>query len=82
MTTIKATTLRNNLASVIDEMKDSNDFMLITNRGKIVSAIIDIDLLEDLLSLTNKKYLKSIEKAREDIANGNVFTFEEVFGEI
>ena len=25
MTTIKATTLRNNLASVIDEMKDSND---------------------------------------------------------
>ena len=82
MTTIKATTLRNNLASVSDEMKDSNDFMLITNRGKIVSAIIDIDLLEDLLSLTNKKYLKSIEKAREDIANGNVFTFEEVFGEI
>jgi hypothetical protein len=37
------------------------------------------DLVEDLLALSNKKYLNSIEEAREDYKNGKIKRFEDVF---
>lgn len=37
------------------------------------------DLVEDLLALSNKKYLNSIEEAREDYKNGQIKRFEDVF---
>ena len=51
-------------------------------RGKIVSALVNIDFFEDLLALSNKKYLASIKKAREEYKKGQVFSHEDVFGEI
>ncbi len=82
MTTISATTLRNNLASAIDELGDSNNFMLVTNRGKIKSALVDIDLFEDLLALANSEYLESIKKARGEVERGELLSHSEVFGEL
>ncbi len=82
MTTINATTLRNNLATALDEVKTSKKFMLVTNRGEITSALVDIDLFEDLLEASNEKYLDSVKKAREDIKKGRLFTHEEVFGKL
>lgn len=82
MNVINATVLRNNLADVISEVKKNKEYLLVSKRGKITSAIVDIDLFEDLMALSNKKYLKSIEKARREYENGDVFSHEDAFGEI
>ncbi len=82
MNYITISTLRSNLAHVIKEVKTKKDYFLIGKRGKIESALVDVDLFEDLLELSNKDYLKSIKQARQDIKNGNFVTLEEAFGEI
>ena len=82
MNIINATVLRNNLADALAEVTNKKDFLLVSRKGKITSAIVNIDLFEDLLALTNKDYLKSIKKAREEYKKGDIFTHEQLFGEI
>mgnify|MGYP001592980615 CR=1 FL=1 len=82
MNIINATVLRNNLADALSEVTDKKEFLLVAKKGKITSAIVNIDLFEDLLALSNKDYLDSIREAREDYEKGRVKTFEEVFGEV
>jgi len=81
MNIVNATILRNNLKDTLEEVK-KRDYLLVSKKGKITSAILDIDYFEDLLALTSPKYIESIKKAREDIKKGRVKTFEEVFGEV
>lgn len=81
MNVVNATVLRNNLKDTLDEVAKRN-YLLVSKKGKIISAIVDIDFFEDLLALTSKKYLKSIKQAREDFKKGRFHTHEEVFGEI
>ncbi|MBU3935187.1 type II toxin-antitoxin system Phd/YefM family antitoxin [Patescibacteria group bacterium] len=80
MDTITTTTLRNNLADAIDEVTKKN-YLLVAKRGKITSALVNIDLFEDLVALSNKKYLASIKRAREEYKKGDIFTHQQVFGE-
>jgi len=82
MTVISATTLRNNLSSAIDEVSASSEFMLVTNRGKVKTVLVDVELFEDLLALANSDYLKSIKKARAEAERGEVLSHTEVFGEL
>ena len=58
------------------------DYLLVAKKGKITSALVNIDLFEDLLALANKKYLASIKKAREEFKKGEVLTHQQVFGEL
>jgi PHD/YefM family antitoxin component YafN of YafNO toxin-antitoxin module len=81
MNIINSTKLRSNLADAL-KMAKKKDFVLISHRGKIKTAIVDIDMLEDLLELGDKEYLKSIKEAREQYKRGEYYTFEEVFGNI
>ncbi len=81
MNVINATTFRNNFADTLKEVKKKN-YLLISKKGQITSAIVDIDLFEDLLALSSKKYLASIKKAREEVKRGLVYTHEQVFGKI
>jgi len=76
------TTLRNHLADVLNEVSKKRDFILVTRRSKPTSALVNLDFLEDLLAMTSKKYLKSIQKARQDYKKGRVFSHQEVFGKI
>ncbi|MGB6839129.1 MAG: type II toxin-antitoxin system Phd/YefM family antitoxin [Microgenomates group bacterium] len=82
MNIVNTTVLRDNLADVIKEIGRKKEYLLVAKRGEITSAIVDIDLFEDLLALTNKKYLASIKKAREEYKKGDVLTHEQVFGKI
>lgn len=82
MNIINATVLRNNLADALSEVTNRKDFLLVSKKGKITSAIVNIDLFEDLLALTNKDYIKSIKKAREEYKKGDILSHEQVFGEI
>ncbi|MFC1790062.1 hypothetical protein ACFLZP_01105 [Patescibacteria group bacterium] len=82
MGVVSTTVLRNNLADAINEVSKKRDYLLVAKRGKVDSALVNIELFEDLLALANKKYLKSIKKAREEYQKGEMFTHEQVFGEI
>ena len=81
MNIVNSTNLRNNLADAIKSVK-KNKYLLVSHRGKINAAIVDIDMLEDILELSDDKYLKSIKEARKQYENGQYYTFEEVFGNI
>ncbi len=81
MNIINATTLRNNLADALVEAT-KKDYLLVAKRGKITSALVNIDLFEDLIALANKKYVANIKKAREEYEKGDVFTHAQVFGEV
>ena len=82
MNVVSSTTLRNNLADALSEVSGKRDYLLVSKRGKIESAIVSIELFEDLLALANKKYLKSIKKARSEYKKGDVFSHEQAFGEV
>jgi len=82
MNIINATVLRNNLSDSLNEVIKKKGYLLIARKKKIVSALVDIELFEDLVALSNNKYLKSINKSREEYKKGDVFIHDEVFGEI
>lgn len=79
---VDTATLRNNLADVLNEIAGKKDYMLVTRKAKPVSAIINLDFLEDLLAATSSKYLKSVREAREDAKKGRLSSHAEVFGKL
>lgn len=76
MNIIDSTTLRKHLSDVI---KENKDYLLVSKRGEVKSALLNIDFFEELLTL--KEYLESIKKAKEDHKEGRTLTHEEVSGE-
>lgn len=82
MTIITSTTLRNSLADSLNEVNKKRDYLLVARKGKITSAVVNIDLFEDLLELADKNYLKTIKKAREEYEKGELLSHEDVFGEL
>jgi len=79
--TISASDLRNGLADTLDTVSADN-IVIVTRRGKKERAIIDIDKLEDLLAASDPAYLQSIREAREQYKKGDVYSFEDVFGNV
>lgn len=79
--TIKTTVLRDNLSEALSQAKDDN-ILVVTKNNRPVNAIVDIDYLEDLLMLSNPKFMKTLEEARDDIKHGRLYTHEEVFGDL
>ena len=82
MNVITTTILRNNLADALKRAEKKKEYLLVSKKGKITSALVNIDLLEDLLAMVNPSYVKSIKKAREEYKKGQVYSHEEVFGDI
>lgn len=82
MNIVNATTLRNHLADTLKEVDKKKDFLLVSKKGEIFSVLVNIDLFEDLLALTDTNYLASIKKAREEYKNGDVLSHDSVFGEL
>jgi len=82
MNIITTTILRNNLTDTLKEITKKRDYLLVAKKNQIKAALVNIDLFEDLLALTNKKYLKSIKKARKEYESGDFFTHNQVFGNI
>ena len=80
--TIDKTDLRNNLSATIKSL-NRDDILFIKSRGKLTGkVIIDDEILEDLLLMQDTDYVKSIAKSRQDIKQGNTYTFDEVFGDV
>ncbi len=79
---IKAARLRENLSDVLNEIDKGEDYLLVTKRGKPVSALVNLDFFEDLMALASSEYLESIKEARADFEAGRTFAHDEVFGEL
>lgn len=77
--TIDASSMRKNLSEALDAVRNDKNIILVKRRGKVESALIDIDKLEDLLAVQNPDYVKSIAEAR---ASKKYYTPEEVFGDL
>ena len=60
----------------ISELSESELSVLIEN---IVKKTME-EISEDILALTSKNYIQSIEEARKDYKEGKVKEFNEVFG--
>lgn len=82
MNTVSTSILRNNLAATLEEVSKKKDYLLITKKGKLVSALVNLDFFEDLLAFTSKKYLNSIKEARKDYKEGRIYSMDEAFGEV
>ena len=82
MTIVNATVLRNHLADSLKQVDKKKNYLLVAKKGKITSALVNIDLFEDLLALANKNYVASIKKARKEYKTRDIFTHEQVFGEV
>lgn len=79
---VNTSVLRDNLSSVMEEVAGNKDYLLVAKRGHITSALVDIDLFEDLVALSDRGYLQSIQKARQEYEGGDVYTHAQVFGEV
>ena len=79
---IETTKLRNNLAAAIEEVNKKKDFLIVTKNGKPVAGVVNLDLLEDIEAANSKAFIESIKEAREQVKRGEVYTHEEVFGDI
>ncbi|KKW05710.1 MAG: hypothetical protein UY40_C0010G0007 [candidate division CPR1 bacterium GW2011_GWC1_49_13] len=80
---VATSTLRENLADVLETVNTGKEeILVVTSRGDDVSAIINLDLLEDLLASSSSSFKASIREAREDIKKGRIFSHEEIFGKL
>lgn len=79
---VDTATLRAHLADTLDEVEKKRDYMLVTRKRKPVSAIISLDLLEDMLAAASHPYLKAIQEARKQAKAGKLQTHEQVFGKL
>lgn len=78
---VKATVLRDHLSDALEEI-GKIDYMLVTKRGRPVSALVNIEFFEDLLALAGAEYVDSIKEARADYAAGRTISHEDLFGEL
>ena len=79
---VDSSTLRSHLADVLEEVSKRREYVLVTKRDQPVSALVNLDLFEDLLALTSLPFRKSIQEARKDYRKGRIFTHKDVFGDI
>ena len=79
VTAISSTSLRKDLSPTLDEVQSQGSIKLITRNREVDWAIVDTDLLEELLELHDPKYRKSIAEARKEAKAGNVYTLDQAF---
>ena len=70
------------MADVLNEVEKKKSIMIVAKRGKPISAIVSLDLMEDLLSLSSSRYLKDIREARKQYKKGMMLSHEQVFGDL
>jgi PHD/YefM family antitoxin component YafN of YafNO toxin-antitoxin module len=75
--TTTMSTARGNFAEILDNA--SEQVTIIQRKGKKDVALIDADLIEDILSLKDKELIKKIAKSR---ATNELHSFEDVFGDL
>jgi len=82
MTTVSATKARANLYDLIDEVASSGKRVGITNKGETKVVLMSLEELESWEEtneiLSDKKLMKDIKEAEEDVEKGRFVTFEQL----
>ena len=71
---------RSNLRKILDDTSKGLRY-IITSRSKPKAALISLEELETLEIMADKKLMREILEAKEDIKAGRYVTFEDYFGE-
>lgn len=78
---IGAREMRENLPSILKDVKEEYRTVVVTMNGKPAGVLLGvdayIDLLETIDDLQNEALMAEIEQARKDIAEGKYMTLEE-----
>ncbi|MGB2706098.1 MAG: type II toxin-antitoxin system Phd/YefM family antitoxin [Candidatus Omnitrophota bacterium] len=78
--------LRPKLPKIMDEIDSKMDRFIVTKRGKPIALMMSMDdyesLLETLNILSDRKLMRKIRQAENDIKKGNFKTLEEVEKEL
>ena len=82
MHTVKASVMRQHMSDVLGEVDKKKEIFVVLKNNKPISAMINLDLLEELLSLADSDYLESIKQARQEYKNGEIFSHADAFGEL
>lgn len=82
MTTISATNARTHLYDLIDEVATSGKRVGITKKGETKVVLMSVEELESWEEtneiLSDKKLMKDLKEAEEDIEKGHFITFEQL----
>ncbi len=82
--TIPITEARANLPQIIKAADERLDRTIVTSNGKPAAVIMSYDEYEaweeTLEILSSPKALRALRHADQDLASGNTFSFEQVFG--
>jgi PHD/YefM family antitoxin component YafN of YafNO toxin-antitoxin module len=80
---ISSSTLRDNLSDTLDEVeKNKNQLLVIERHGDSEAALINLDVLESVLDVLDKKLMAKLHQARLQANRGEVISFAEAFGEL
>ena len=71
---------RSNLRKILDDTSKGLRY-IITSRSKPKAALISLEELETLETMADKKLMREILEAKEDIKTCRYVTFEDYFGE-
>ncbi len=86
MNTVSATTARTKLFDLIDEVSQSGKRIAITKKGETKVVLMSVEELESWDDtneiLADKKLMKNLKKAEEDIKRGHYITFEQLKKEL
>lgn len=81
---LPVTEVRNNFLNLMRKAQDVFERVIITKKGKPEAVLMSYDeyegWLETLDIMSDPDLAKSINAAKEDIKNGRIRTYEEVFG--
>lgn len=77
---VSSTTLRDNFSDAIKALSKKEKYLIVSKKGRPISALVNLDFFEDLLALSSLKYKNSIREARKNYSQGKVFSHDEVFG--
>lgn len=85
-TTISATKLKNNISQVLNEVAYKGNVAIVERHGKATAVIMSAEEYESRKEtdeiLADKKLMKDLKEAEEDIKNGRYVTFEELKREL
>ena len=80
--TLPLAEIKAHLSEIVDRIEHEHDRVVLTRNGRAAAVIMspdDLEALEDTLELlSDPKTLKEIDRARQDVARGEVVTAEEL----
>jgi PHD/YefM family antitoxin component YafN of YafNO toxin-antitoxin module len=79
---VDTSTFRKNLKTSLSLVKTTKQPLIIRERGVPSYAVVDIDELEDYLTLQNPRIVEKLLESRAQALRGELHTLQEVFANI